>query len=69
MSRSKKKNPIVANACSSKHSLRFYKRRANHKVRRCEENVSGNFYRRLDSNFLWPGDGKHYWDDPKAYRK
>lgn len=69
MSRSRKKKPIISNACLTIKALKFFKNRANKIMRNEEEIPNGNYYRKLDNRWNWPGDGRQYWDDPKAYRK
>jgi hypothetical protein len=60
---------MVAIGCSSRGALSWYKKKAAKRIRQSDEIVSGNFYRKLECSYTWPGDGKQYWDNPKAYRK
>ncbi len=72
MSRSRKKIPIVGNAG---HSDKSGKRAANRSFRRAtkialvglEEDMP--LLREVSDTWNFPKDGKHYWDDERAFRK
>lgn len=70
MSRSRKKNPVMA-CCGKGKGLKASKRRAVRKFRRIidEELHNGSHFKRLDDRWNWPNEGKHRWENPKAYRK
>lgn len=72
MSRSFKKHPVISIACCvNGRGMKKAKSRANRKVRRANIDMpsKGNYFRRLDERYMWPDDGKQWWDNPKAYRK
>lgn len=52
--------------------MKWWKRNCNGKIRRIpidDEIGNGKTYTRRVERYSAPDDGKHYWDDPKAYRK
>lgn len=72
MSRSRKKNPYVTVCGVRPGEEGFYKKMARRRVRRIEEDKelpSGRYYKKLETPWTWPSDGKYYDDNPKAYRK
>lgn len=60
MSRSRTKHPYVSTTCCGDNpgNMKWWKR-----------NCNGKTYTRRVERYSAPDDGKHYWDDPKAYRK
>lgn len=74
MSRSRRKTPIVTNA--GKGSEKQDKKRASKRLRvyvnallkTTQEDVLTES-RELSNPYGFSKDGKHYWDNPKAYRK
>lgn len=74
MSRSRKKVPIaspVVMARAGEKALRFFKTRANRKLRRIKDVADGCSYKKHDERRTWPDDGKiwHGYDYPKLLRK
>lgn len=74
MSRSRKKNPYISNTCRGDRTgmMKDWKRECNRNIRRIsldEEMPKNNLYKKMNNPWLAPNDGKHYWDDPKGYRK
>jgi hypothetical protein len=37
--------------------------------RRTEDIPSGGSYKKINERWSFPDDGRHYWDEPKGYRK
>lgn len=76
MSRSVKKHPIVCYTCCGSNIAgleKYYKTLTNRRIRRAAKNIDIPSVCLIKNNYsnIWtyPKDGKHWWDDPKAYRK
>ncbi len=72
MSRSRKKVPMVGTACHRRGSMAKWKNQNNRRIRRIDvgdDLPSYGYVRRVMDIWDSPNDGKHYWDDPKGYRK
>lgn len=74
MSRSYKQNPYI-NTCGAKAGTMKFWKKTNERILRKEESPeksdlpSGSYYKKINDAWCAPNDGKHYWDNPKAYRK
>ncbi len=73
MSRSKKKNPYVEHASIRSGDMKKWKKQCNSKLRKelkkTDDPVPLTFHKRFTDEWMAPNDGKHYWDEPKGYRK
>lgn len=74
MSRSRKKNPFVSNTCKGYRSgvMQQWKAQSSREVRRIpvNEEIGNNAYiKRITTQWDAPNDGKHRFDEEKAYRK
>lgn len=50
-------------------TMKKWKIQCNDIIRLTEEVPNGNSYKKVTNRWSAPDDGRHWWEDPKGYRK